>query len=304
MDKLEHLPGEMHMRSQCRCITNLRSLSGTPKCCATQVEWAEAWLKKMPHLQHLLKTLWSLAPTSSAAERHWSAQGCVNSDDRARLSDDRGSKLASIYFNIRALDMHDELKARHVDSEEQAAWRKRLVARASFPHKEVGWVPHANYGTAEPAGEEFSGMHGDEGDIDDAASSSDDEEGEEEACDWEEAATATIRPLPARVPADLRTGDKIVVFFSKPWSKWFVGTVDKVDMRCKQLPVFATFADGKSRLGLDPEMYGVTGGKQWALIAEAEPSESAMEADSDGDDDAEAGPSSFTQDRRKRSRAQ
>jgi hypothetical protein len=47
-----------------------------------------------------------------------------------------------------------------------------------------------------------------------------------------------------------------------------VKTVNNPSSRCKELPVFATFVDGKSRLSLDPEMYGVTSGKQWALLAE------------------------------------
>jgi len=134
----------------------------------------------------------------------------------------------------------------------------------------------------------------DEGGVDEAVSSSDEEEGDEEAFDWEQAGTMTIRPIPVRVPEDLRAGDKIVVYFPKPYSKWFVGVVKKVDMRCKQLPVFANFDDGESRLSLDPEMYGVTGGKQWALLAEPD-HESAVDLDSEDDNGGEtageAGPS-------------
>ena len=129
-------------------------------------------------------------------------------------------------------------------------------------------------------------MHGDgNGIVDDTSS---DEEGDEEAPDWEEAATTTPRPMPCRIPHDLRRGDRIVVYFSKPHSAWYVGVIDKVDNRCKNLPVFATFEDGPSRLCLDADMYGVTGGKQWALLEPIEePVIDAIEIDDSAIDDSD-----------------
>jgi hypothetical protein len=184
--------------------------------------------------------------------------------------------LVSVYWNLRALDMY-ESKMRAPPTEALVAWRRRLVAHRSFPHKKVAWEPTANYGTEELAGDEFVGMHGDElGDSDGDESSAD--EADEEAPDWGEAAAHMLRPAPARVPADLRQGDKIVVYFAKPYSDWFVGIVDKVVVRA-QLPVYATFTDGESRLRLDANLYGVTGGKQWALLVPSEV------VDIDDDDD-------------------
>jgi hypothetical protein len=169
-------------------------------------------------------------------------------------------------WNIRALDLYEELKQRVEDTPELIAWRQRLVARADFPHKEVGWEPSANYGTTARAADRFDGMHGDEMDGLDEEEDEDELEEDEVARDWAEAGATTLRPCPTDVLAELRKGDEIMVYFTAPYSAWFKGTVDKVDRRCKSLPVFATFADGPARLHLDPDCYGVTRGKQWALL--------------------------------------
>jgi hypothetical protein len=209
--------------------------------------------------------LWSLAPTSAAAERNWSAQGRIFSETRTRLTAERGTKLVSVYWNLRALYMYDDgLKERAPHSESLVAWRRRLEAHSSFPHKEVGWEPTANYGTTEPEDDEFVGMHGDE-DAEGHEEDISDEEGEEEAPNWAGAAACALRPAPASIPADLRKGDVLVVYFHKPHSDWFIGVIDKVDPRSR-LPVSASFDDGAARLFLDADLYGVKDGKQWALL--------------------------------------
>ena len=98
-----------------------------------------------------------------------------------------------------------------------------------------------------------------------AASESDDEDVDTPAEEWSLAKTALLRPCPANIPADLKRGDRIVVWFGAPFGAWYVGVVERVDRRC-QLPVVAQFEDGPSHLSLDAGLYGVTGGNMWALL--------------------------------------
>lgn len=229
------------------------------------MDWADVWLKKLPFLQNLLKSLWSLAPSAASAERNWSLQDFIFSSRRVRLNGVRGTKLVSIYWNLRALDMYEELKERTADKPDVIAWRLQLIAREDFPHKEIGWKPNSNYGSSAADDAKYAGMHGDELGGDDEEEDAEDTL-EEAVPDWAGAATAAIRAQPAKIPDGLRKGDAIVVYFFKPYSAWFEGVIDKVDGRCQNLPVFATFADGPARLSLDAELYGVEGGKQWALL--------------------------------------
>jgi hypothetical protein len=90
------------------------------------------------------------------------------------------------------------------------------------------------------------------------------------ALDWSEAATARLRPCPAgdtaaSVAASIAQGDKIVVWFGAPYSAWYVGTVVRIDRRY-ELPVFAVFEDGEAGIAVNPALYGVTGGREWALL--------------------------------------
>jgi len=50
-----------------------------------------------------------------------------------------------------------------------------------------------------------------------------------------------------------------------PYNDWFIGTVTKVDKR-KLLPVHAVFEDREADLCLDSALYGVSGGREWALL--------------------------------------
>mmetsp|Transcript_18278 Transcript_18278/g.53263 ORF Transcript_18278/g.53263 Transcript_18278/m.53263 type:complete len:101 (+) Transcript_18278:475-777(+) len=49
----------------------------------------------------------------------------------------------------------------------------------------------------------------------------------------------------------------------------FIGTVTKVDKR-RRLPVHAVFDDGEADLCLDRDLYGVSGGREWALLQQGE----------------------------------
>jgi hypothetical protein len=51
-----------------------------------------------------------LEPSSASVERNWSTQGHIFSTRRVPLDHERGTKLVSVHWNLRALDMYEEFK--------------------------------------------------------------------------------------------------------------------------------------------------------------------------------------------------
>jgi hypothetical protein len=50
-----------------------------------------------------------------------------------------------------------------------------------------------------------------------------------------------------------------------------LGVVTRVQTARAELPVTAAFADGTSHLGPQMQLYGTTGGKEWALLSSLPP---------------------------------
>jgi hypothetical protein len=223
-------------------------------------------------LRDVLKTVFSFAPTAAGAERNWSVQEFIFSKRRNRLAGERGTDLVFVYWNLRALAAQAAAA-----TTEMLGWRESLqTALPSFPHPTRSWAPFSNWRDSSLGS--FDGMHGDEqvGGTDD----SEEEEGEEDemddspAPDWSQAATVQLRPCPtgdsaATVAASIARGDKVVVCFGAPYSAWYVGTVVRIDWRY-ELPVFAVFEDGEAATAGDPALYGVMGGREWALLQPVE----------------------------------
>lgn len=222
--------------------------------------------------------VFSLPPGSSAAERNWSLQDFIFSLRRNRLTGFRGTQLVSIYWNLRALNKSGEFVRRSppiATDVTLAGWRSRALApKPNFPHPDASWKPNSNWANSDAGN--FKGLHGDESNLvgagpeDEEVADDDDAEDNIQAQEWSGAAAALLRKVPDNVPDDLKQGDRIVVWFGTPWHDWFVGEIVRVDLRLS-LPVIALFQDGEASLALDPELYGVKSGNQWALLQAKSP---------------------------------
>lgn len=250
----------------------------------------------------MLRVIHLLSPHAAGAERNWSIEEFIFSRRRNRLDGHRGTQLVYIYWNLRMLERAFVHSADMVDT-----WRASCcTARVGFPHPKLAWEPFSNWGSSSLGS--FEGMHGDEIRAHDDADAEGDDEDEEDIAvddqpvrDWDIPAHEALRPCP---PGDqparsVVTGDRIVCWFQAPFNDWFIGEViPKVDMR-KTMPVRAQFEDGPADLYLDRNLYGVTNGRDWALLQPlaAGPSgvtavpDLANGADGGEEDDSESGDS-------------
>lgn len=160
-------------------------------------------------------------------------------------------------------------KRKHDDGSE--SWRVRIAEHAHFPHPlPESWLPFSNYSSSRLGN--FTGMHGDE--LRQEEEEEDGEDGEDnehgQVADWEFASIYSkyIKPCPHPVLAGIKEGDLVLWFFGAPYNAWYLGVVTKVQSGRAALPVHAEFEDGMSRLAPQKEEYGVTGGKEWALLSE------------------------------------
>lgn len=227
----------------------------------------------MPKLRDVLKTIFSLSPTAAGAERNWSIQDFIFSKRRNRLDGERGTRLVYVYWNLRALEAR-----KRSDKADLSKWRADLqTTPRNFPHPTDTWTPFSNWSSS--ALGNFDGMHGDDrvdviDDSDDEYDVEQDDVDETPALDWSKAGTARLRPCPsgdaAAVTGALRPGDKIVVWFGAPYFAWYEGKITRLDRRCA-LPVTALFDDGEAEIALDPGLYGVTGGREWAILEASQP---------------------------------
>lgn len=247
-----------------------------------QGSWAEATLDEAPALRDLLKSGFWLPPSASTAERNWSAQGLIFSARRVRLDGDRGTKLVRIYWNLRALDRSNVLSTERPPAER---------ALESFPVVDSSWEPFSNWGSSRSG--DFTGMHGDEmaalesargivdpDEDDDGSDGGIDGVDPAEVLDWEDRAAHTVMPCPANILEDVKPGTPIVAWFGDGFDAWYVGTITRVDRRRKEKFV-AEFDGGGAYLNLTMETYGVTGGKQWAVLARQAPDPIIVDASDD-----------------------
>lgn len=223
----------------------------------------QSHLDECPALQKILIKVHSFPASAASAERNWSNQGRVISKERSRLSDTRAEQLVYIYHNSRSI----QPKSQPVHAPDD--WRAHVpVPPMDFPRITLEWEAGSNWShsAAEPDVSLFEDGTA-AGDSDSDSTGSSGAEDTEPALDWEFASVALLRPCPADV-LGLSKGDRIVVWFPEPYSAWYVGRFDRTDRRCK-LPLRVDFADGPGDLALDPAMYGVTGGREWALLQPA-----------------------------------
>jgi hypothetical protein len=67
------------------------------------------------------------------------------------------------------------------------------------------------------------------------------------------------------------------MWFGSGFNSWYVGTIKRITPS-RNLPILATFEDGDADLSLDPALYGVTGGREWALLLPPAPAASLPQA--------------------------
>ena len=258
-----------------------------------QAEWFATHLDEAKDLCELLKVIHLIAPNAAGAERNWSIQDFIFSRRRNRLNGERGTRLVYIYWNLRMLERRLVREGDVVDE-----WRSACcTSRAGFPHPTIRWTPFSNWGSSMHGS--FVGMHGDEMRGDAAEEEEEEEEEEVDAeppHDWEVPEHEALQHCPAADPEDMtsgvRVGDRVVAWFTTPYNDWFVGTVTKVDKR-RRLPVHAEFEDGEADLCLDRALYGVSRGREWALLQQGEQRRPAIidveeDTSDDGDADADA----------------
>jgi hypothetical protein len=198
----------------------------------------------------------------------YATQDFIVSARRSRLTAMRASMLVYVYANVRALAATVENDR---GSETLAVWQLNAMSHddcAGFPFPDREWEPNTNWGSSDSGPAEADKMFDDD-DADEAEAKVEQQYDEENeiADDWAGASTQLLRPCPQEPLREITLGDAIVVWFGGEFNDWYEGRVTRIQPRSK-LPVRAMFADGEASFDVVKSLYGVTGGREWALLQE------------------------------------
>lgn len=93
---IQHMKAASPQRLRCLGVGGEKEL--------TLYEWWDQQPNEFAHLKELALVVFSLAATSTSAERTFSSWSFIHSKLRSRLLDERVKKLVSVYMNMRQLD--------------------------------------------------------------------------------------------------------------------------------------------------------------------------------------------------------
>ena len=150
-----------------------------------------------------------------------------------------------------------------------AVWQLKVVSGdpSCFLFPDRDWEPFSNWHTSERRQAEAELMFDDDvkAELPEIDELSDEET--EVAYEWAKASTSLLKPCPQEPLRSIKPGDAIVVWFGGEFNGWYEGKVTRITPRNK-LPVRAMFADGEASFDVVKTLYGVTGGRKWALLQE------------------------------------